>query len=131
MRFSAASAIWGFVLEFPFLSREPRGPRCFLLTNSGRWANTKPSTLSLVHLRSQHGRLAAFSGNARASRRRLRTSGFNRPAHEMVDLWLNEDFGIGSALGHTVRHAHKTDACATCASYDVTIKLACAFLEDA
>jgi len=35
--------------------------------------------------------------------------------------WLEEDFGIGSANGHTTLHPRKTDACDACVKFQIDI----------
>ena len=56
-------------------------------------------------------------------------AGWKVPGHDTVAGWLKEDFGLhstifpdGTVAGHTVKHAHKTDACSTCCKFDLELQ---------
>ena len=47
-------------------------------------------------------------------RDRHSAAGATLPDHRTIEIWFKEFFGIGSDLGHTDKHDHKSDACAEC-----------------
>jgi hypothetical protein len=93
--------------EYHFLSKLK-----YTLVQSGRDAPTDDA--EVVEL--------AFAAALRAVQPTLKV-----PCGTTIRNWLNEDFGIGSKHeeagpgGHTVKFPHQTDACASCASWNVDI----------